>query len=491
MQGHLLLLWLCSLVSEPLATNPSWTAEGNRAGAYFGWPVASAGDVNGDGFSDVIVGAPRFDNGEAFEGKAFVYLGSATGLALTPAWTAESNQVGAEFGDSVASAGDVNGDGFSDIIVGAFGFSNGESNEGRAFVYLGSASGPALTPAWTAESNKIFGWFGNSVASAGDVNGDGFSDVIVGAWNNPGARAFVYLGSSSGLALSPTWTADGAGGFGMSVSSAGDVNGDGFYDVIVGASGFSNGESDEGGAFVYLGSAAGLAPTPAWTAESNQAGALLGGSVASAGDVNGDGFFDVIVGAVAFDNGEIDEGRAFVYLGSASGPALTPAWTAESNQATAYFGNQVASVGDVNGDGFSDVIVGAECFDNGEADEGRAFVYLGSSAGLATNPTWTAESNQASAHFGRFVASAGDVNGNIFSDVIVGAYQFASGESDEGQAFVYLGGSTCSQASTSTYGVGKPGLHGLPQLTSVPPSFGTSPTLLLSNTVTGLGVLFV
>jgi hypothetical protein len=278
----------------------------------------------------------------------------------------------------VATAGDVNGDGFSDVIVGAHAYSNGEDIEGRAFVYHGSAAGLATTPAWTAEGNQDFAYFGGSVATAGDVNGDGYSDVIVGAATV--GRAFVYHGSGAGLATTAAWTAESNqafAGFGGSVATAGDVNGDGFSDVIVGAGGYDNGEANEGRAFVYHGSGAGLATTAAWTAEGNQDFADFGFSVATAGDVNGDGFSDVIVGARTYDNGEANEGRAFVYHGSAAGLATTSDWSAESDQADADFG-WVATAGDVNGDGFSDVIVGAPRYDNGETDEGRAFVYHGS-----------------------------------------------------------------------------------------------------------------
>ncbi len=430
-----------------LATGAAWISESNQAGANFGLSVGTAGDVNGDGFSDVITGAPSYDNGQTDEGRAFVYHGSAGGLALSAGWTAESDQMAARFGWSVGTAGDVNGDGYSDVIIGADAYDNGQTDEGRAFVYHGSAGGLALSPSWTAESNQPEAGFGISVGTAGDVNGDGYSDVIVGAQRYEvgqldEGRAYVYHGSASGLAMSPAWTArsnQANARFGMSVGTAGDVNGDGYSDVIVGAFYYDNGEEDEGRAYVYHGSAGGLRQNPAWTAESNQTGASFGYSVAAAGDVNGDGFSDAIVGAYAYDNELTDVGRAYVYHGSVGGLGLDPAWTAESNQATAYFGHSVATAGDVNGDGFSDIIVGADRYDNGQNNEGRAYVYHGSADGLGLDPAWTAESNQATAYFGHSVATAGDVNGDGFSDVMVGAPYFDNGQTDEGRALEYHG----------------------------------------------------
>ena len=126
------------LTIDPLMTTPAWTAESDQASAYFGFSVATAGDVNGDGYSDVIVGAPYYDNGQTDGGRAFVYLGSASGLAGTAIWTVESGHIliinHSLFGSSVATAGDVNGDGYSDVIVGARGYENGQNTEGRAFV---------------------------------------------------------------------------------------------------------------------------------------------------------------------------------------------------------------------------------------------------------------------------------------------------------------------------------------------------------------------
>jgi hypothetical protein len=432
------------IVIDPLLTSSTWTVESDQLGGFLGRSVASAGDVNGDGYSDVVVGAPFFDNGEADEGQALLYLGSASGLSSMPAWTAESNQAGAVFGITVASAGDVNGDGYSDVLV-ASQFDNGEVDEGRVSLYLGSVGGLTLTAAWTAESNQADSMFGSRMASAGDVNGDGYSDVVIGAFffdngeANEG-RAFVYLGGASGLSPMPAWTAESnqaAAEFGGSVESAGDVNGDGYSDVVVGALFFDNGEVNEGRAFVYLGGASGLSPTPAWTIEVNQADARLGLS-ASAGDVNGDGYSDVVVSAVGFTNGEVNEGRSFLYLGGASGLSSTAVWTAESNQAYVLFG-YVTSAGDVNGDGYSDVVVGAREFDNGQIREGRVFLYVGSASGLSQTPAWTAESNQAGAIFGTSLASAGDVDGDGFSDVVVGAPSFDNGEIDEGRAFLFRG----------------------------------------------------
>jgi hypothetical protein len=435
---------------DPMATGPNWTAEGNQAGASFGYSVGTAGDVDGDGYDDVIVGASWYDNGQTDEGRAFVYHGSAAGLSTTADWTAEGNQTDVHFGTSVGTAGDVDGDGYDDVIVGTPGYANGETDEGRAFVYHGSASGLSATPAWTAESNQAGARFGYSVGTAGDVDGDGYSDVIVGAYGYTNGEtaegaAFVYHGSASGLSATPDWTAESNQAnawFGYSVGTAGDVNGDGYDDVIVGARYYANGQTNEGRAFVYHGSATGLSTTADWTAESNQASAGFGVSVKTAGDVNGDGYSDVIVGAAGYDNGEANEGRAYVYHGSATGLSTTADWTAESDQASAFFGYSVGTAGDVDGDGYSDVIVGAYQYDNGETDEGRAYVYHGSATGLSTTADWTAESDQDSAHFGASVATAGDVDGDGYDDVIVGAPYYDNGQTGEGRATVYHGSAT-------------------------------------------------
>ena len=445
-------------------------SNGNQAGANFGTRVAGAGDVNGDGYADVIVGAPLYDNGQTDEGAAFVYLGSSFGI-LAPGGQVDantflqSNQAGAQLGYSVASAGDVNGDGYPDVIVGAPFYDNGQTDEGAAFVFLGGASGTAAigdpsTAATQLESNQAIANFGKSVASAGDVNGDGYADVIVGAplydngQTDEGA-AFIFRGSASGIASSNPATPgvtqlesnQANAQLGTSVASAGDVNGDGYPDVIVGAPLYDNGQTDEGAAWVFLGSASGITSGNPGTAsaqlESNQASASFGQSVASAGDVNGDGYADVIVGAPLYDNGQTNEGAAFIFRGSVSGiassnPATPGVAQLESNQAGAQLGTSLASAGDINGDGYADVIVGAPIYNSGA---GTALIYLGSASGIASGSPATAateiDSDQANATLGRSVAGVGDVNGDGYGDVVIGAPALGMGA-----AFVFLGSAT-------------------------------------------------
>ncbi len=442
---------------DPLASAAAWTAESNQIDAWFGWSVATAGDVNGDGYSDVIVGAPGYDNGQTDEGRAFVYYGSAAGLSATANWTAESDQATAYFGWAAATAGDVNGDGYSDVIVSALYYDNGQTNEGRVYAYYGSASGLPSTASWTAESNQANSDFGVSISTAGDVNGDGYSDILVGAdtydngQTNEG-RVYCYHGSASGLPKAENWTAESDqadASFGASVATAGDVNGDGYADVIIGAPLYDNTLADEGRVTVYPGSATGLSGTPLRTIYGGQAGAYLGCSVSTAGDLNGDGYSDVIIGAYGYDNGETDEGRAYVYGGSSSGLSVKPVWTVEGNQAGANLGWSVATAGDVNGDGYADVIVSAPAYDNGETDEGRVLVYYGSSSGMSTTAGWTAESNQIGAKFGYAVFTAGDVNGDGYADVIVGAPFYDNGQTDEGRAFVYYGSASTLSATAA------------------------------------------
>jgi hypothetical protein len=431
---------------DPLSSSPDWQVESNQIGALMGCSVAGAGDVNVDGYSDVIIGAMHYSNGQFEEGAAFVYYGSASGLSSIPAWQVESNKADANFGISVADAGDVNGDGFDDVIVGAANYSNGQTFEGAAFVYHGSALGLSTTPSWQVESNQAQAVLGHSVASAGDVNGDGFSDVIVGAsYYSSGqsfeGAAFVYYGSTIGLSTVAGWQVESNqvnGNMGFSVAGAGDVNGDGYSDVVVGASGYNYGQN-RGAAMVYHGSALGLSASAITTIVGSQLAGTLGRSISCAGDVNNDGYSDLIVGEFSYENGQIMEGAAFVYLGSSQGINPIAVWHVESNQSYALLGIAVAGAGDVNGDGYSDVIVGASYYDNGIYNDGIVFLYHGTGRGLSDTPAWQLQGGTAETYLGDAVACAGDVNGDGYSDVILGVWNYENGQTSEGAAFAFYG----------------------------------------------------
>jgi len=428
---------------------PVWMADGDQADGRFG-TVAPAGDVNADGYDDVLVGAYNYDRPEADEGVVFLYLGGPGGLATVPAWIAESNQAGARLGDKLAGAGDVNGDGYDDVIVGAALYDSTYADAGAAFLYLGSPAGLQPEPAWVAIGDEQGEELGACAQAAGDVNGDGYADVIVGAWLadhgelNEG-RAFVYFGSDSGLAAQPDWSGESddlLAAYGYFCASAGDVNDDGYDDIVVGARRWSgNGLTEEGRVYVYHGSPAGPSLAADWTFDAGRERSEAGAFTISAGDVNGDGFDDLLVGAFRWDNPDLDEGKAMLFLGSAYGLASAPAWEVEGGLPRNNFGYHLDGAGDVNGDGFDDVVVSAPGVDPNDLEfhnAGEATLWLGSAGGLAPAPAWTLEGDQDEMKI-EAVRGVGDVNGDGFGDVAVGAL-YRDGEfADAGRAWVFFG----------------------------------------------------
>lgn len=226
------------------------TITGAAAGDQFGISVSHAGDINSDGFGDVIIGANGNDSGGAISGRAYIYFGG-----VVPDTVADVIMTGEaaddNFGFSVSSAGDVNDDGFNDVIVGApqnDAFSL--NNAGRAYIYFGGSTMNNVADV-ILSGLTINDKLGNSVSPAGDMNADGYGDVIVGAFltgNNAGS-AYIYFGGSA-----PDSTADmtlngetSNDQFGASVASAGDMNGDGYSDVIIGANGNDSGDQIRAG----------------------------------------------------------------------------------------------------------------------------------------------------------------------------------------------------------------------------------------------------
>jgi len=415
---------------------------GEAAGDWFGHSVACAGDVNGDGYADLIVGAPHNGAGGINAGRAYVYYGGP-GADNVPDLVLTGVAAGDLFGQSVAGAGDLNGDGYADVIVGAPGNDAGGADAGRAYVFYGGP-GADSTPDLVMTGAAAGDNFGSSVASAGDVNRDGYADLIVGAplndaGGNAAGRAYVYFGGSSPDNV-PDLTLTGVAAFdrfGNSVAGAGDVNGDGYGDVIVGASSHSVGI---GQAYVFYG---GLAPdsAPDLTLSNpsltNPTTLVDFGISVGAGDVNGDGYSDLIVSTLDGTGQHI--GKAFVYYGGASADAV-PDLTIEGESKSNGFGWSAASAGDVNGDGFADIVVGADAAFAGDTGPGRAYVFVYERGALLPRTLLSPIGQQSNEAFGQSIANAGDVNGDGYPDLIVGAPNSNAGGNHRGRAYVFYGG---------------------------------------------------
>ncbi len=317
-------------------------------------------DFNHDGFDDLVIGKRDYNSPTLDNGIAWLFLGSITGLPASPSltFTPPFNNTYGFFGTQARCAGDVNGDGYDDIIIGADNYDSAYSDEGAVYVYHGS-NPPNATHEWMAHGDSIYAHFGFQVDSAGDITGDGYDDIIVGANGNDNASpavvtaAYVWYGGASGLGATGTpanadWKATDATlamRWAGSVRGIGDVNGDGYDDVLVGAPYYDGGFTNQGAVFVYYGSSTGLGANGTtanadWKASALQDSAIFGWSADGIGDVNQDGYDDLAVGAYGYDNSEVNEGKVFVWYGSASGLGAdgTPAnadWSAEANSASA------------------------------------------------------------------------------------------------------------------------------------------------------------
>ncbi len=416
-------------------TSSAWAAspapflrlKGEAEGDFFGISVAAAGDYNGDGYGDVIVGAHLNEAAGDQAGRAYIYFGGPSPDAI-PDIILSPPGANAFFGFSVDSAGDFNGDGFGDVIVGA----NGgvpPFHSGRGYVYFGGPAADSIAD-MVLSAGYFSDGFGISIALAGDVNGDGFADVIVGAPrggpSGPVGAAYVFFGGP-GADTAPDVTFIGNGSaFGASVSPAGDVNGDAFADVIVGS---------DGRAFVYYGGAV-VDTSPDLTLIGNGEGDRFGLEIASAGDVNGDRFGDMLVGASFDASRGLLTGRAYVYYGGPS-PEPTPSLTLTGAAAFDLFGAGVSSAGDVSGDGRTDLIIGAPQTSIGGAGAGagRAHIYFGG-ADIDSVADMTLSGDPAGWYFGSSIAM-GDMNGDRVPDAIVGEPGLDKGEGVVGSVYLY------------------------------------------------------
>ena len=376
---------------------------GENNADFFGTSVAWVGDVNVDGYDDLLIGAFRYPE-IASLGRAYLYFGGpAIDTAADLVIAAPAGDTG-WFGISVASAGDFNGDGYPDFIVGA----QQSGYPGKAFVYYG---GPTLdaTPDLTliGESTGSMTMFGASVASAGDLNEDGFDDVIVGAPQyGSGGRAYVFFGSGAPDAIPDAmFTAPGAfDQLGYAVGGAGDMNGDGHPDVFASAPYNDAAAVNAGAIYVWFGGPAFDATTDLTLFGSGVNERL--GNAANAGDVNGDGFSD-LVGA--------GKDHVSLWFGG-SPPNSTPDLTLARTYAS------VAGAGDVNGDGIDDFVVGAPYDGTAGVVAGRVSVYFGGSA-VDSLDDLHFMGDQSGRSLGLCVAGGGRVDGPGSTDLIASSYE--------------------------------------------------------------------
>ena len=416
-----------------------WDDIGEAAEDRYGMCVTSAGDVDNDGFSDFIVGCENNDAAGMDAGKVYIYRGGQS-ISQNPFWQKRGEAWNHKFGASVASAGDVNNDGFDDVIVGAPQYRDGDTYKGKVYIYRGGTSmgGAAF---WTCVGEAEGDNFGCSVASAGDVNNDGFDDVIVGAKEHDGGgnsrgKAYVFLGGAE-MSDTPFWEKTGeqnSDDYGNSVASAGNVNGDEYDDIIIGADNSDEEADGAGKAYIHLGGAS-ISQIPYWEATGELEYENFGKCVAPAGDVNNDGLDDVAIGAPESDEAHDEAGKIYIFLGGIP-MNRNPFFEILGESREDEFGAAVASAGNVNGDGFDDIIVGSLFNDAGGKNAGKAYVFLG---GATMNGTtfWTRTGERNEDRFGYSAASAGDVNSDGYDDVIIGAIANDAGGNNAGKSYVY------------------------------------------------------
>ena len=503
-----------------------FTLTGIDARDESGYSVSSAGDVNGDGYDDLIIGAPYADpNGVFHAGETYIVYGGASapgtngvldlsGLDGTNGFILTGIDRFDNSGTSVSSAGDVNGDGYDDLIIGARGARGASLVAGETYVVYGGASAPGTDGVLALSSLNGTNGFtltgidagdrsGSSVSSAGDVNGDGYDDLIIGArLANPngessGETYLVYGGASAPgtNGVLDLGALDGTNGFilsgidfrdssGWSVSSAGDVNGDGYDDLIIGA-GYAdpNGESSGETYIIYGGASApgtggvldlsDLDGTNGFILTGIDAYDRSGRSVSSAGDVNGDGYDDLIIGANRADpNGAGGAGETYLVYGGVSAPGTGGVLDLSSLNGTNgfiltgidggdYSGFSVSSAGDINGDGYDDLIIGANRADpNGDSEAGETYLVYGGASAPGTGGMLDLSALDGTNGFiltgidagdrsGRSVSSAGDVNGDGYDDLIIGANNAnPNGDSEAGETYVIYGGATGTESLT-------------------------------------------
>jgi hypothetical protein len=414
-------------------------------------------DVNGDGFSDAAI--------YSRVGRVNIHHGSAAGVSAAASATIASTRIATFLVPTrvVSSAGDIDGDGYADVVVGyPTEVVSGMVGAGCVRWFRGGALGLATTASATFCASEASASIGIAVAGVGDLNGDGYADVAVGASGSTSmavrtaGSVLVFLGSATGWSASPSRTLSGtlAGeNMGSAVSAAVDVNGDQFSDLIVGHGG--GGPIGAGIATLWRGSATGIERSASLTAEGVANGDYFGSALAG-GDFNGDGFGDVVIGAQAGPTTSVggNAGSVTVLFGSMSGLQPASPTTLRATQDTSNFGHTIVNAGDTNRDGFDDVLIGAPTArPGGLTNAGSALLFRGASAAMSTSATQTIAGSNMQDNFGIAVGGGGDFNRDGFADVIIGSSNASpTSRPQAGTATIFTGGAAALTPSATLEG---------------------------------------
>ncbi|MCZ7583906.1 MAG: FG-GAP-like repeat-containing protein [Deltaproteobacteria bacterium] len=453
---------------DAIPKDPFWSFEADNASAELGDFITLC-DLNGDGYLDLAAGAEGFSGGQDDEGKIFIFSGTASGFPASPDDTIESNVVDGFMG-AVSCSGDMNDDGYDDLIVGYRGYGNGQNQKAPPMSMPGRRTGfgccrhGRMNPTETSPGLAAMSWC--------NVNGDAYDDVIVGApryTNGQNVEGRIYAFESDGSAPSntPDWTyeSNSAGVRLSEVACAGDVNGDGYDDLLAAAPSWiaaTDSITSAGKVFLFLGSAAGLPASPDWTYTGTFNVGSLGRGLAGAGDVNGDGYDDIIVGSPGATQPENNEGLAYVFHGSAGGPSLTPDATIERNLASGGLGYGVATAGDFDEDGYDDVVVTVTSVTAAAAATGISVLYYrGGPSGLGAAPDPEWWIDLAGGtSLSAKLATVPDMNDDGYSEIVLGQPFYSNGEDTEGRVAIIS-----PIRSTTSAAIGKPSFRSRPRST--------------------------
>ena len=468
---------MCGTVASTEAEVSLYGAAGQD---YLGGYVDFTGDVDGDGLDDLFFGATGVDDAHNDSGRGYMVFGGASGTLSVSDVDAtilayEYGSYGGQLGIS-ADGGDYDGDGYADLLVGANNAdprNHTNQKPGAAYFIFGPFSGSLRMEAGAdmtvyGEGSSAGSYAGRSVAGVGDMNSDGYDDWVVGAYGPgssggsfDGGTAYLILGASSvGSAKWELSSADaevvggtsgsGRDGIGYCTGSAGDLDGDGYYDALVGSHGYGN---YTGVVYVMMGntSVENTFGTPDYAITGDTTGHNLGTfgiDQAGVGDLNGDGYGDLALGNPYDDTSGTDAGAVFVVYGplsSCSGCSTISDFadaTLTGVSAGDNLGLSLAATGDLDSDGLVDFAVGAP---NVSSSTGAAYVVYGATSLTGTLPIGseadaTLSGPSSSSNFGYSMAGGGDFDGDGINDLVVGAYTESTSATSSGAGYLFLGG---------------------------------------------------